>query len=138
MSSKFNDVCHSANDYPFVKSRQPYWMLFGLLTTNRVSMVRRCIWLTIYAPLKMYKFIHLLIFFLMFSGCAVSCVENEVDDYIKTVSTYYQKRHANVLTHFSCFSKSKWNLCESKRTNQLRERRVINHLIKHILIIKNT
>lgn len=31
---------------------------------------------------------------------------NEIEDYIKTVSSYYEQRHVQILTHFSCFSKS--------------------------------
>lgn len=37
----------------------------------------------------------------------VVVIGNEIEDYIKTVSSYYEKRHVQILTHFSCFSKSK-------------------------------
>ncbi|XP_031622981.1 uncharacterized protein LOC116340566 [Contarinia nasturtii] len=37
--------------------------------------------------------------------CESSLIETNIEDYISIVFTYYLKRHVNILTHFSCFTK---------------------------------
>lgn len=55
----------------------------------------------------MKNILRIVIFTLIFNPFEFGAKGNEIEDYLKTVSIYYQKRHVKILTHLSCFSQSK-------------------------------
>lgn len=55
----------------------------------------------------MYKLKELIIFCFVLKFHEFRLIENDVEDYIEMVTTYYSKRNVMILTHFSCFSQSK-------------------------------
>lgn len=53
---------------------------------------------------KMNKFLRIVTLTLILNIFEFVAKGDEIEDYLKTVSIYYQKRNVKILTHLSCFS----------------------------------
>lgn len=53
------------------------------------------------------KLLHFILIYVVVNFGELQTIESEVDDYIKTVLSYYRVRNVRILTHFTCFTTGK-------------------------------
>lgn len=95
---------HSIFSAVFVST---YWNFDWVSDSNMLSLHSVCTCQWAHISIKMFVLTPLVIFCFLFKLHESQFVENNIEDYIQTVSTYYSTRNVKIITHFSCFSQSK-------------------------------